>query len=214
MPSELFRRRLEARLANHVAAVENAGDYFSAAVVVPLVEQDGEPALLFEVRSSQLAWQPGEICFPGGRIEPEDADAEAAAVRETYEELRLRQGELTIVGPQDYVVSPIGVIVYPFVGYISGAARIRPNPEEVAEIFTVPLDFFIANDPVVATMEVATKPAAGFPLQLLPAGYPTGWRPRTAYPVLFYKYERYVIWGLTARIVNNFANVCREINRR
>jgi len=205
-----FCARLKTKLAGRPPVIQNETDYFSCAVVVPLVKQGGELGVLFEVRSAQLAWQPGEICFPGGRIEPGDAGPEAAAERETCEELGLSASDLQVIGPLDYLVSPIGVIVYPFAGYIPDYRQIVPSRDEVAEVFVVPLKFFLTTEPLSADMEVATRPLPGFPLQLLPDGYPSSWRRRTTYPVLFYHYQEYVIWGLTARVLYNFITICRQ----
>jgi 8-oxo-dGTP pyrophosphatase MutT (NUDIX family) len=206
-----FCRALEEKLTGRTVKIQNESDYFAAAVVVPLLEQHGEPALLYEVRAAQLAWQPGEICFPGGRIEPGDADPQQAAVRETCEELGLVPGGLRLLGPLDYLVSPIGVIIHPFAAFLADPAALKPNAGEVAEAFTVPLKFFLENAPLVAEMEVATRPLPGFPTGLVAAGYPKDWRRRSKHPVLFYRYGRHVIWGLTARITHSFVELCRTI---
>lgn len=211
MHAERFRRALQTRLTDRFIGIQNETDYFSSAVVLPLVQEGDELALLFEVRSAQLVWQPGEICFPGGRIETSDAGPREAAAREACEELGLAAGDLEIIGTLDYLVSPIGVIIYPFAGYIADPARIKANAGEVAELFTVPLKFFLDNEPLAGTMEIATRPLPGFPLELLPAGYQREWRRRATYPVLFYKYGKYVIWGLSARLLYNFVEICREI---
>lgn len=211
MHSEHFCRTLREKLTGRSTKIENETDFFAAAVVVPLLHKDGELAVLFEVRSAQLAWQPGEICFPGGRIETGDADPKQAAIRETYEELNLLPGGLKLLGPLDYLVSPIGVIIYPFAGFITDDAAINPNNGEVASVFTVPLRFFLENEPLSSRMEVATRPQPGFPEDLIAAGYPRDWNRRSAYPVLFYRYGEYVIWGLTARIMYSFVEICRTI---
>jgi peroxisomal coenzyme A diphosphatase NUDT7 len=212
MQVDKFCAKLKTKLAGRLPVIQNETDYFSSAVVVPLVRQGEGLGILFEVRSAQLAWQPGEICFPGGRIEPGDASPEAAAVRETCEELGLTETGLQVLGTLDYLVSPIGVIVYPFAGYIHDCRQIVPNSDEVAEVFVVPLEFFLATEPLAADMEIATRPLPGFPLDLLPDGYLSSWRRRATYPVLFYQYRDYVIWGLTARVVHNFITICRSGN--
>ncbi len=206
-----FCRALADKLAGRVIKIQNESDFFPAAVIVPLLQQNGELALLYEVRAADLAWQPGDICFPGGRIEAGDAGPRQAAVRETCEELGLAPGGLRVVGPLDYLVSPIGVIIHPFAGFIADQSAIKPNAGEVAEIFTVPLKFFLENGPLVAEMEVATRPLPGFPTELVPANYPKDWRRRTKHPVLFYRYGRHVIWGVTARITYGFVQLCKEI---
>ncbi|HMM21957.1 MAG TPA: CoA pyrophosphatase [Selenomonadales bacterium] len=201
---------LRGRLAGRCRKIQNETDYFSAAVVLPLVPQGEELGILFEVRSPKLTWQPGEICFPGGRIEAAESPGQAA-LRETCEELRIMPQGLAFLGPLDYLVSPIGVILYPYVGYIAEPQKIRPNNGEVAEIFTVPLRFLLENDPFVAEMEVATRPLPGFPLEHMPPGYPSGWRSRASYPVYFYRYQGRVIWGITARVLNDFILLCRDL---
>lgn len=189
----------------------NAADYQRAAVLVPLLAAPAGPEILFEVRARHLEWQPGEICFPGGRIEEEDASPAQAAVRETCEELGIEPVSIRLLGPLDYTVNPIGVIIYPYVGCLDAAAPLAPNSEEVAEIFTVPLAWFLTQAPRQARMEVATRPVSGFPFQLVGPAYPKEWRRRTSYPVLFYEYNGYVIWGLTARVVDGFVNLCRRL---
>ena len=212
MQVDLFCRTLREKLSGRIVKIQNETDFFAAAVVLPLLVENGGLSVLFEVRSAQLAWQPGEICFPGGRIEAGDAEPEQAAVRETYEELMLAPDGLQLLGPLDYLVSPIGVIIYPFAGYIADPTTIRPSADEVAAVFTVPLRFFLETEPLAAQMEVATRPLPGFPVELVAAGYPPDWRRRAAYPVLFYRYGEHVIWGLTARIMYSFAEICRAIN--
>ena len=70
------------------------------AVLVPLVEGPEGPSLLFEVRASTLAHQPGEVCFPGGRVEPGESPKDCA-LRETFEELAIPPGEVELIAPLD-----------------------------------------------------------------------------------------------------------------
>ncbi len=188
-------------------------EFFSAAVLVPLIFQDGEPAVLFEVRSAQLSWQPGEICFPGGRIEKEDRSALAAAVRETQEELSIKAAEIKILGALDEIISPIGVRLHPYVGYLSPHKPIVPSQDEVAEVFTIPLEFLLAHKPIVAHMEMGTRPLADFPFSLV-TGYSEEWRARKTYQVLFYKHNNHVVWGLTAQVLQNFLDIYKTLDRK
>jgi 8-oxo-dGTP pyrophosphatase MutT (NUDIX family) len=203
---------LKIKLDSRSPKIQNEADYFSSAVVVPIVKQGDELSLLFEVRSSTLSWQPGEICFPGGRIENSDAGPEHAAVRELSEELGVAPEGIEILGALDYMVSPIGVIIHPFAGYIKNRESIVPSRDEVDHVFTVPISFFLDNPPTEANMEVATKPLSDFPFHLMPPSFPQGWRRRATYPVFFYQYQNYVIWGLTARLITNFIETCRELD--
>ena len=194
-------------------AIKNKGgynEYFSASVLVPLVWDNGEIAVLFEVRSTQLSWQPGEICFPGGRIEKNDKSPLFTAVRETQEELFLSSDDIQVLGPLEEILSPIGVLLHPYVGYLSPKKSITPNAGEVAEVFTVPLKYLINHDPIIGHMEMGTRPLENFPFTLV-SGYSQEWRVRKKYQVLFYKYKEYVIWGLTAQVLKRFLDVCKRI---
>ncbi len=203
--------RLGKLLHSRGGEIENETDYLRSAVLVPLVRREGRLGVLFEVRSAALTWQPGDICFPGGRIELDDAGAEAAAVRETREELSLPDSAIEVIGPLNAMVSPIGVMIHPYAAFINNFDLIRPNHGEVSEVFVAPLDYLLAVEPLTAHMEVATRPLADFPLNLLPPSYARDWKRRTTYPVLFYQYGGHVIWGLTARVLYGFLNVCREV---
>jgi len=187
-------------------------EYFNAAVLVPLIWENGQLAVLFQVRSAHLSWQPGEICFPGGRIEATDSSFLSAAVRETAEELGLRAEQIQVLGSLHEVVSPIGVRLYPFVGYITDAHLMNPSQDEVSEVFTVPLEFLVETQPIIGHMERCTRPLADFPFELLPE-YSDKWKSRKTYQVLFYKYHRHVIWGLTAQVLHNFLKIYKGMGK-
>jgi 8-oxo-dGTP pyrophosphatase MutT (NUDIX family) len=208
---ENFCDRLAAVLQGRLVAIENESEYLNSAVLVPLIRQEGRLHVLFEVRSAMLNRQPGEICFPGGRIEPQDETALAAAIRETTEELGISKNQIQFIGALNYVVAPFGVILHPFAAYLQEGISLRPSDAEVAEVFTVPLDWLLNTEPQEAHMEIATRPLEGFPLHLLPEDYPENWKGRKTYPVLFYQYQKYVIWGLTARVLYSFLAFCRQV---
>lgn len=202
-------RELAGQLGGRHQGIANADDFTCAAVLMPLLLYDGELSILFEVRSAQLKWQPGEICFPGGRIEPSDNNPQAAAVRETTEELGIPADKLTVLGPLDYIASPIGVMLHPYVAYVDTPVKIVPNTAEVAETFCVPLSWLLNVEPQTATMELATRPKANFPYELLKT-YPSDWKRRISYTVMFYQYQQYTIWGLSARVLHNLLAICRQ----
>lgn len=208
-----FCKQLAARLQAQPAKIENEQDYFASAVLIPLVQYKGELRVLFEVRASTLSWQPGEICFPGGKIEPEDGNPAVTAIRETEEELGFKREKIHCLGALDYTVSPIGVILYPYVGFVEDTELVDPSCDEVGKVFSVPLDYLLAAKPVSGQMEVATRPVGDFPFQFMPEGYPREWKRRGEYEVLFYQYKEYVIWGLTAKILHNFLEVCKEVKK-
>ena len=174
------------------------------AVIVPLIQKNGEEHLVFEVRSSKLNWQPGDICFPG-KIESGDANALAAAQRELTEELGVVREQIHILGPLDYVESPVGVTVWPFAAYID-TQQFTISRGEIDHIFTVPVAWFTAHKPQVCQIEMATRPAPGFPQGLSISGQ-TQWKQRKNYNVLIYAYQNYKIWGITAHILDNFMSI-------
>lgn len=182
--------------------------YFRAAVVVPLLEIHGEPAVLFQVRSNQHTWQPGDICFPGGRVQMGETPSQAAR-REMAEELGVDEDCLDLLGELPEVASPIGVWLHPYAGVLQNCKDLELQEKEVAEIFCVPLAELLAMKPEVGHMEMATKPMSGFPHHLLPA-YSKEWRRRGEYDVYFYVWKERVIWGLTAQVLKNFLDVCRK----
>lgn len=173
------------------------------AVLLPVLEVNNKTSVLFQKRASSLMHQPGEISFPGGRIEKDDSNPEAAAVRETCEELCLQPHNIKVVAPLDINVSPFNVIVHPFVGFIDEVNNVIPSPDEVEEVFYVPLDYLMENAPIKHNMWLNVEAEQDFPFELIPQGknYPFS---KAYIPQLFWIWQEYVIWGLTARILNNF----------
>lgn len=199
---------LYSRLSGRRPVVVDYSALMVSAVLLPLVEKDGRCHIMFEVRSRNLNRQPGEICFPGGRVETSDGqDPLATALRETTEELGINLEDIDVMGPLDILATPLGALIYPFAGRIKNT-NIAPNPHEVEEIFLVPVDFFLAEPPYVTNIEVGTKYQPDFPLDRVPPIYKEGWQVRTSYPMYFYEYGEYFIWGLTGKILFNFLSIC------
>ncbi len=175
----------------------------SFSVLVPIIEIDGELNLIFEVRSNSIT-QPGEISFPGGRIE-EGESSEEAAIRETSEELLLNKENIEIISELNYASSKNGAFVFSFLGLIKNVDpyEIEYNIDEVSEIFYVPLSFFLGNQPEKHYMNYYPKADKDFPYHMVNNGEDYNWE-RIRYPVYFYKYYNYIIWGLTAKITYSF----------
>ena len=114
-----------------------------AAVLVPLVERDTGLTVLLTQRAETLKDHAGQISFPGGRIEPEDADAWQAALREAYEEIGLRADFVEFAGylPDHHVIT--GFRVTPVVGFVNPDYELRIAAAEVHDVFEVPLDFIL-----------------------------------------------------------------------
>jgi coenzyme A diphosphatase NUDT7 len=178
-----------------------------SAVLIPLLEVEGETHVLFEIRSHQLKSQPGEICFPGGRVEEEDASEEEAALRETCEELGIEAGDVEVIERLGVLVHPSSTSIFSFVGKINNPAKILPN-EEVSEVFTVPLNYLIEYEPEIYYIQVKIQPEENFPFELIPDGRDYKWR-HARLPEYFYRYEDKIIWGLTARILHEFITILK-----
>jgi 8-oxo-dGTP pyrophosphatase MutT (NUDIX family) len=112
-----------------------------AAVLVPLVDRADGMTVLFTERASQLAKHAAQVSFPGGRVEPSDPDVASAALREAYEEIGLDAGRVEIIGylPDHLVFT--GYRVTPVLSLVTPPFDLAPNPDEVAGVFEVPIDF-------------------------------------------------------------------------
>jgi 8-oxo-dGTP pyrophosphatase MutT (NUDIX family) len=114
-----------------------------AAVLVPLVERASGLTVLLTQRAETLKDHAGQISFPGGRIEPDDPDAWAAALREAYEEIGLLPELVEFAGylPDHYVIT--GFRVTPAVGFVNPEYQLRIAKAEVHDVFEVPLNFIL-----------------------------------------------------------------------
>jgi 8-oxo-dGTP pyrophosphatase MutT (NUDIX family) len=119
------------------------GPPIPAAVLVPLVNRPRGLQLLLTQRSQALPDHPGQICFPGGRLEPADASHAAAALRETSEEIGLAPSKVRVLGQLANYETVSGYRVRPIVGWIDPPFDLAPDPVEVADVFEVPLEFIL-----------------------------------------------------------------------
>lgn len=191
---ERLRRRYEHHEPGLLGASRNC------AVLCPLTEGEDGLRLLFEVRSSQVS-QGGEVCFPGGRMEPGESPRDCA-LRETEEELSIPREEVTVLGTPDFIWNQRGFLLRPVLGLVSpaGLAALRPSPAEVAEAFTVPLAFFRETEPDLRRYELIPRVPEDFPYG--PVGVPRDYpwsHGQVEIPIWYY--EDHVIWGMTARLV-------------
>lgn len=172
-------------------------------VMIPLIKRDGDIHLLFEKRAFTLRNQPGEISFPGGRIEKGESPREAA-VRETAEELLISEREIEIYSEGDFVVNPYAAIIYTFVGEIKkDFDKISPSEDEVEKVFTVPLSYFLKTKPKSYKINLRVERNKEFPYHLIPNGVNYKFK-RGREEVLFYEYEDEIIWGFTAKMARRF----------
>ncbi|MFD0389972.1 NUDIX hydrolase [Tistrella bauzanensis] len=120
-----------------------AGAKRPAAVLVPLVERSAGLTVLLTQRTQHLHAHAGQVAFPGGRVDEGDIDAVDTALRETREEIGVDRAHIRIIGRLDTYETTTGFHVVPIVGLVMPPVEIIPDPFEVAEVFEVPLGFFM-----------------------------------------------------------------------
>ena len=159
-----------------------SGQPRNAAVLVPIVAHEDGPSVLLTERASGLRNHSGQIAFPGGRMDPEDPSPIDTALREAEEEIGLPRRFVRPLGYLDAYLSSSNYFVLPVVALVRPGAPIVPNPEEVADVFEVPLAFLMDE----ANHELHARPWKG--------------AIRQYYAMPFA--QRY-IWGVTAGILRN-----------
>ena len=175
-----------ARLGARRRRVVPPGPLVRAAVLVPIVDR-GEAVLVFAQRTDRVGHHKGQISFPGGRVDPGDADDLAAALREAHEE----------VGLEPALVEPLGLlddtetvatqyVITPWVGVVRGPVAWQPDGEEIEKVIEVPV--------------AALLDRGCFRVEL--------WeRDGVEREVYFYEYRDTTIWGATARILKQYLDL-------
>lgn len=159
-----------------------------AAVLVPLLDRGpgagGGLELLLTVRAATLRSHAGQIALPGGRLEPGE-DFVDAALRETAEEVGIAVPRADVIGELSDHPSPAGFVARPIVARVPWPQTITPDPNEVAEVFTVPLDVLRATEPTSRLVELE----------------------RFKRRIFSYRYQDRDIWGFTGNVVRNLFDV-------
>lgn len=159
-----------------------------AAVLVPLLFAGDEWHLLFIRRSADVQEHKGQVAFPGGSIEPQDVDAEAAALRETWEEIGLATNRIRALGRLPARTTITQYFITPVVGVIPWPFAVRMQASEVSRVFTIPLRW-LARPENHTRREVVR---------------PSGVREPVYY---FEKYDGELLWGITAAITLQFLEI-------
>ncbi len=164
--------------------LECADDDLTPAAVLVAVVDHVLPTVILTERPKTMRKHPGQISFPGGRIDPEDDGPVAAALREAEEEIALPRDSVEVIGVADLYRTITGFEVTPVVGVVPPGLALEPQPGEVAAMFEAPLHFLL--DPrhqVVRTVE---------------------WqgRERSYYEI---EWEGRRIWGATAAMIVNLS---------
>jgi 8-oxo-dGTP pyrophosphatase MutT (NUDIX family) len=200
----LIERRLAARVGPddpHVPLLANVvGDVSEelraaisapsrrAAVLVALTERDDGLHVLLTERATHLAHHPGQVSFPGGRIEPIDDGPIAAALREAWEEVGLPPKSVTVAGCLAPHATGTGFSVTPVVGFVREPFVPRPDPNEVSAVFAVPLAYVLDD----ANVRVEYRE-----------------RFNSRFRVYEFRFDGYRIWGATASMLMSFSELLK-----
>ena len=182
-----LRHALRLRQKRHVVTANRV----PAAVLLPVYCSQGQYYILFTKRTGTVKEHKGQICFPGGAYQEGDGILVNTALRECAEEIGLIADEIEVVGELDDTVTVTSdYIVSPFVGFIPWPHTLKVNQQEAEEIIEVPISALLDK----GCLRQETKIIDGEAV--------------TSY---FYHYQGRVIWGATARILNQFLDIFAQV---
>lgn len=162
--------------------------YKIAAVLFPLIQKKEKINVILTTRSQNVGSHPGQVCFPGGKLEKNDKSLINCAKREAYEEIGIADRQIKILGQIDQCITGTNFKVTPIIGSISNNFIPKIQVSEVADIFEVPLEFFFnKNNLKNKNAEYKGK----------------------KYSYYEYNWENKRIWGSTARMIVNFCEIMK-----
>jgi 8-oxo-dGTP pyrophosphatase MutT (NUDIX family) len=167
---------------------DSSSHYVHAAVLIPLLEEEGVSKILFTKRTNRVEHHKGQISFPGGAVDEEDVSFEDAALREAHEEIGLKREDVEILGRIDDTLTLVSsFVVHPFVGFVADPYDFVVSKAEVKRIIKVPLYVFHPENTQYQRDSVEYE--------------------GMTYRAIAYEYNGDLIWGATARIMENFMNI-------
>jgi 8-oxo-dGTP pyrophosphatase MutT (NUDIX family) len=169
----------------------SSSQWVHASVLIPIFKDDGDYKVLFTERTRSVEHHKGQISFPGGKVDEEDDTFEETALREAHEEIGLAKEDVTILGRIDDALTAISdFIVHPFVGFIPHPYEFKINVREVKRLVRIPIEVFFSDDSL----------------------YKRDWAEidGSIYHGTVYHYDGDLIWGATARIMQNLVDVVCE----
>jgi len=163
--------------------------FAAAAVLVPLIQRGDRISLGYTLRPEEMPTHAGQISFPGGRRDPDDADLVATALREAHEELGVPPESVAILGQADDVPTPAGYVITPVVGWLVDPPQFVIDEHEVSEYFEVDVDELA--DPV-NFKDRGEREIEG-----------------VVYPIPEFHVAGRLIWGATARITQRLLQIAQ-----
>lgn len=165
--------------------------------------------ILYEVRAAGIM-QPGEVCFPGGHVE-EGETPEECAVRETCEELGVSRENIRIIAQGDTLYGGGNFTLHTFIGelYPSSLSMLRLDPDEVADVFTVPVKVLMETEPEHYGEKMRPEIDADFPYEKVGIDRDYPWR-TSEHDIPVYDIDGRIIWGMTARITERVITILNK----
>ncbi|QQK08430.1 NUDIX hydrolase [Miniphocaeibacter halophilus] len=180
-------------------------------VIILITKINEEDHIIFEKRSKHIS-QPGEVSLPGGKVELGETPL-MAAKREASEELGVNIQKINIIGEMDYIYNLNNSIIWVFIGEIKNCnlGDFKSN-SEVEYLFTYPVSYFFKNKPQIYSSNLENNFEEDFPFELIPNGKDYRFSELNN-DIYFYENTKPLIWGLTAKIISKFIEICEgEMN--
>ncbi len=185
------KQLIQKKLAHYKPRKLSIPGAIPAAVLIPLFNKQGQPHVLFTLRTEKVEHHKGQISFPGGALESQDKNLLQTALREVEEEVGIPRQQFTVLGELDDFLTVTNFLVTPFVALLAYPFKAHPNDFEVAELLEVPLEIFLTDRY----------------FHLEEREYH-----QRKFPVYFYDFQGYSIWGATAFMMNRFVELVFNFN--